>query len=348
MSADVLIAPSHADRRLPDVYLYGGLFIGAVVASLLARLVGHRLGLASEMIAVVGYATCGWSWLLVRALFQPTGARQPLWPLLLVLTLVVTGAFLRLSGENSASLPRMAGNFATLVSSTLLLLATIEPLKGLQWNGPKPERRFRLGFAAGYASLLGISVIWVGGAPSGSLAGHWNVTITSVCTLLALAGMSFAVWYRLRHPLAATRAARRRVRPTDTGDIADRLTRLIVEEAIFTRQNLKVADVARRLGEPEYKVTQCVTGALGFRNFNQMANHYRIEDAKRLLADIGSDRLPILTIAYDCGFNSTGPFNRAFKAATGLTPQQFRRGHLTSRSALAGAIAPDTGLATSR
>ncbi len=348
MSADVLTAPSHVEERLPDVYLYGGLFIAAVVASLLTRLVGPQLGPASGMIAIAGYATCGWSWLLVRALFQPAGAQRALWPLGVVLALVATGAFLRLSGETSAALPRMAGNLVTLVSSTLLLLATIEPLKGLKWDGPKPERRFRIGFAASYASLLGISVIWVNGAPAGSLAGHWDVTITSACTLLAMAGMGFAVWYRARHPLAATSAVKRRVRPADTDDMAERLRRLIVDEAIFTRQNLKVADVARRLGEPEYRVTQCVTGTLGFRNFNQMANHYRIEDAKRLLADLGSDRLPILTIAYDCGFNSTGPFNRAFKAATGLTPKQFRRKGMSSSGALSDTVVSAAGLATSR
>jgi len=32
-----------------------------------------------------------------------------------------------------------------------------------------------------------------------------------------------------------------------------------------------------------------------------------------------------LTIAMDAGFQSLGPFNRAFKAATDLTPTEFRR-----------------------
>jgi len=32
-----------------------------------------------------------------------------------------------------------------------------------------------------------------------------------------------------------------------------------------------------------------------------------------------------LTLALDAGFSSLGPFNRAFKAGTGLTPSQFRR-----------------------
>ncbi len=38
--------------------------------------------------------------------------------------------------------------------------------------------------------------------------------------------------------------------------------------------------------------------------------------------------MPILTIALDAGFGSIGPFNRAFKAHTGLTPTEYRRGHL--------------------
>jgi AraC-like DNA-binding protein len=33
----------------------------------------------------------------------------------------------------------------------------------------------------------------------------------------------------------------------------------------------------------------------------------------------------VLTIAMDAGFQSIGPFNRAFKAETGMTPTEFRR-----------------------
>jgi AraC-like DNA-binding protein len=35
--------------------------------------------------------------------------------------------------------------------------------------------------------------------------------------------------------------------------------------------------------------------------------------------------VPVLTIALDAGFSSLGPFNRAFKADTGLTPTEYRR-----------------------
>jgi AraC-like DNA-binding protein len=325
MSADGSTATWRDGRRPPDVYLYGGLFAGAVAAFCLAQMVGRRLGLASDLIAIAGDATCGWSWLLVRALFQPAKARRATWPLALVLTLVATGAFLRLSGDGAATLPRMVENLGALVSSALLLLAVIEPLKGLHRDMPRGERGFRVVFAAGYAGLLAVAVIWVDGAPAGGLAAQGRLAIKTGCALLALVGMALAVWYRLRHPLPAAGPVRRRPPTVEASGLAERLLRLMTEETAYARSSLKVSDLARRLGEPEYKVTQCITGALGFRNFNQMANRFRVEEAKRRLADPAYDHLPILTIAFDCGFGSVGPFNRAFKAQTGVTPQQFRK-----------------------
>jgi len=38
--------------------------------------------------------------------------------------------------------------------------------------------------------------------------------------------------------------------------------------------------------------------------------------------------VPILTIALDAGFGSIGPFNRAFKTQTGVTPTEYRRTRL--------------------
>jgi AraC-like DNA-binding protein len=307
------------------IYLYGGLFAAAAGAFCLTELIGHRLGPASDVVAIAGDATCGWSWLLVRAIFQPARPRSAAWPLALVLTLVATGAFLRFYGHSAAPLPRIAENLGGLVSSALLLFAAIEPLKGLDPSMPQGERRFRVGFAASYAALLAIAVIWVNGAPAGGLAAQWSVAIKSTCALLAILGMSLAIWYRLRHPLPDASRSRRRAQTADASGLVESLQRLMKQEAIYTRQSLKVADLARSMGEPEYKVTQCVTGPLGFRNFNQMANHFRIEEAKRQLTDPTYGHLPILTIAFDCGFGSIGPFNRAFKADTGLTPQQFRK-----------------------
>jgi AraC-like DNA-binding protein len=45
--------------------------------------------------------------------------------------------------------------------------------------------------------------------------------------------------------------------------------------------------------------------------------------------------VPILTIALDAGFQSLGPFNRAFKAQTGMTPSEFRRQQLARNDRIA-------------
>ncbi|MEN5169584.1 AraC family transcriptional regulator [Brevundimonas pondensis] len=326
MSAEGLTASPRAQIRLTDVQLYGGLFATAVAAFCLAQVMGHRFGAATEVVAVLGDATCGWSWLLVRALFQRTAPRQGArerWPLMLVLTLVGAGAFLRLAPDMAMSLPRMVGNISGLVSSALLLLAAVEPLKGLGAGVSASERRFRIGFTAGYAAILAVAVVWVNGAPDGSWAARWSGEIKMVCALIALAGMGFAVGWRRRHPLTAVGRSRARPLTDEEAGLGDRILSLMTEEAIYVQPDLKVADLSRRLGEAEYRVSRSIAG-LGFRNFNQMANRFRIEEAKRRLADPALRRLPILTIAYDCGFGSIGPFNRAFKAETGQTPQAFR------------------------
>jgi AraC-like DNA-binding protein len=73
-------------------------------------------------------------------------------------------------------------------------------------------------------------------------------------------------------------------------------------------------------------VSQCITAGLGYTNFNQLLNHYRIADAaRRLRADSGAQQ-SVLEIAFDSGFASIGPFNRAFKKEFGVTPTVYRSG----------------------
>ena len=313
------------DANPSDTFLYGALFTGAVAAFCLERFMGGGFGLTSDLMAIIGNATCGWSWLLVRALFRRPAAQREAWPLMLVLVLVAAGAFLRFDNSDAAPLPRMIDNVETLASSTLLLLATIEPLRGIGREMSKAEQHFRIIFAAGYATILAIAVLWIDGSPTGSVAAQWGGSIKAGCAVLALVGIAFAIRYRSRNPLPASRKAKQRFKSIDADGLGERLLHLIGDEAAYALPDLKVADVARRIGEAEYKVTQCITGALGFRNFNHMANHFRIGEAKRRLSDPSLDHLPILTIALDCGFGSIGPFNRAFKAETAITPTDFRK-----------------------
>jgi AraC-like DNA-binding protein len=86
--------------------------------------------------------------------------------------------------------------------------------------------------------------------------------------------------------------------------------------------------LAARLGIPEYRLRRLINQRLGHRNFTSYVNGKPLAEVTAALADPSQARVPILTIALDAGFQSLGPFNRAFKAHTGVTPSEFRRDRL--------------------
>jgi len=107
--------------------------------------------------------------------------------------------------------------------------------------------------------------------------------------------------------------------------LAGALQRLMAGERAYRTEDLTVAGLAARLAVPEYRLRRLINQRLGHRNFNAFVNGFRLEEAQAALADPARRALPVLSIALEAGFQSIGPFNRAFKAATGLTPTEFRR-----------------------
>jgi AraC-like DNA-binding protein len=114
-----------------------------------------------------------------------------------------------------------------------------------------------------------------------------------------------------------------------------RLDRLMTVERIHRQEGLTIAMLAAKLDLPEHRLRQAINEGLGHRNFNAFLNRYRIDEAKAALSDMGQRDVPVLTIAMDAGFQSIGPFNRAFKADTGQTPTEFRRDALVASRASA-------------
>jgi AraC-like DNA-binding protein len=69
-------------------------------------------------------------------------------------------------------------------------------------------------------------------------------------------------------------------------------------------------------------------------NFFQFINTYRVEKAKELLLNEEMNKLSILGIAYESGFNSKTSFNTTFKKITGQTPSEYKKGVQLSDSQL--------------
>jgi AraC-like DNA-binding protein len=109
-----------------------------------------------------------------------------------------------------------------------------------------------------------------------------------------------------------------------------RLHHLMGTDRIYRQEDFGLASLAAAVQIPEYRLRQLINQRLGHRNFTSFVNEYRLADAQAALADPGQAGVPVLTIALDAGFQSIGPFNRAFKAHTGMTPTAYRRQAKTS------------------
>jgi AraC-like DNA-binding protein len=106
------------------------------------------------------------------------------------------------------------------------------------------------------------------------------------------------------------------------------LRRVMETDKIYREEALSVATLSDKLGMPDYRLRRLINRELGYRNFTAFLNDHRLADVTAALSDPAQAGIPILTIALSAGFQSIGPFNRAFKAHAGATPTEFRQEQL--------------------
>ena len=98
-----------------------------------------------------------------------------------------------------------------------------------------------------------------------------------------------------------------------------------MQAGVWQVEGLTVGALAQRVKAPEHQVRRAINQELGHRNFASFINAARIEAAKARLSAPEAVEQSIQEIAYDVGFASLGPFNRAFREATGLSPSDYRK-----------------------
>jgi len=316
------------NRFLPpieDKYLtlYSALFVIAIMAFTLRYLIDEPSLSMAYLLHTASCITCGLFWLLTRGLFKAPASRAN-WPTNLVAGLFCLSMILYTADHLGATREGIFGFLSRvhlLIASTILVLPLFEALDGMNNQVNKQERRFRLSFISGYVLIIGFSFIVA--LPDLQV---WERGAQVILSWLALAAGMLAVWYRLNHALVSVdqRKARNSVPLIIDPTLAPKILETLQTERIFLDSQIKIIDLANLLKQPDYKVTQAITNDLEFRNFNQMMNSYRIQEAIRLLSEPKYSHYSILSIAMNSGFGSIGPFNRAFKDHFGETPTEFR------------------------
>ncbi len=105
-------------------------------------------------------------------------------------------------------------------------------------------------------------------------------------------------------------------------ELFQKLKGLMNDKKLFTKNELLINDLAAELEVHPNYLSQVINEKEG-KNFYEFINHYRVEEFKRLVSIPKNQQLTLLSLAYECGFNSKSSFNRYFKKSTGQTPSQY-------------------------
>lgn len=100
------------------------------------------------------------------------------------------------------------------------------------------------------------------------------------------------------------------------------LKKVLEEEKLFLRSDLKQADVASKLNLPAHQLTKLLNSALN-QSFFDLINEYRVKHFISLAQDENNKHLSIFGLAQESGFKSKSSFNTAFKKVEGQTPSAF-------------------------
>lgn len=225
------------------------------------------------------------------------------------------------TGYSAEELPRLMPNFFYTLAFVFHALAVV--LRTNRTDLVEPRRRLRA-----YV-LIGTAVIILQALLNAAVMRPLNFSSASdtaslvLITLGALVTVTWgdALWrdifaVRERSPSGSAEA--------DPAIVAKALAAMEKDE-LFRTEGLTLTALSEKLGEQEYKLRRAINSGLGYRNFNEYLNFYRMRAAKKFLENGENRAYPLIHLALDLGYAAPAPFNRAFKDATGIAPGEYRR-----------------------
>jgi AraC-like DNA-binding protein len=318
------------------------LFSIAAAAHTLTQMPGdaidRALGPFFALVWALSVMGAGLFWVFVGELFEDR-PRLELWRLTPAAVLLAIGV----GGANSG--PEIARAFwlaHNLASAALIVHALVAIATG--WLGDLVETRRRLrgpvlAIGAGYALIVLVvqtGELFIGSAEAASPLAALALMVLAFLSLAAFgradAGLFGAPTALDVSDEASQEASSPQLLSKEDAGVVAALEKLMGDDKLYREEGLTITALALKLQTPEHRLRRVINQGLGHRNFSAYVNRWRLTDAKAALADPGQASVPVSTIALDAGFGSLGPFNRAFKAETGLTPSEYRAQALGDRA----------------
>jgi len=334
------------------------IFCGSITLMVIKQLSGNTIGAYQYLIGMGTCATCNGYWLLSRSLFRDKNAIAPqhliLAGAIAMLVLINQGYWFAQSANLMGAVQNDIARYfleelTVLLSSCILVLTFWEACRNFT-KAQQHDKAQRLFFLATFggavvaakvserlfitdptALKMAITVIILTILTSTQILILWRLKTRPVAQEIPDNAADNAVQKAAEVEIEAEpqtmpiEPANQSTKPVDEPLLAEQIKALLIDSSLFLQANLKVADIARQLDVPEYRVSNALRHNLNARNFNHYINELRIKHAQTLLADSDKQKWSVLVVALESGFASVGPFTRAFKTATGFTPSQYRK-----------------------
>jgi AraC-like DNA-binding protein len=94
------------------------------------------------------------------------------------------------------------------------------------------------------------------------------------------------------------------------------------KEKLFKNPEITLAELAKTMKVHPNTLSQ-VINAIEEKNFYDYINIQRIEAFKEISILPENQNFTLLSLAFECGFNSKTAFNRNFKKVTNISPTEY-------------------------
>ena len=159
-------------------------------------------------------------------------------------------------------------------------------------------------------------------------SGQWLWVILAIAVLV----IAIAVFLLYRRQSPQTHNTSEPVAITDVPDpnkeLMQRICNLMKQQQPYLNSDLKLVDVATMLATNRNVISSCINTQRGC-SFSQFVNEYRVAYAQELMRS--QPDVKISEVWMQSGFSTETSFFRAFKAATGKTPSEWKSTFLTYR-----------------
>jgi AraC-like DNA-binding protein len=268
-------------------------------------------------------------WLLSRSIFEDHFSFTPamfLW--ILVQTVPHIHHYLNCFVDFSESVVTALNIITQLISLGFVFGAIYVALKTKQTDLVETRLRFRNKFIITTALLIGITLI-VEAVPESRIVENKDfLQVMQRATILVLTGYFLLSNFGFQAGFFFREIPK--PKPTAQQDTAleEQLMALLTDKKIYRNEGLTIKQLADIMQVQEHRLRRLINGQLGFKNFNDFLNQYRVNEACEILTDPSQNQKTILEIAYALGYQSIGPFNKAFREQKDTTPTAFRKSSL--------------------